>query len=523
MQIKVTINKVLIQKFILFLLISFLIKPVWLFDIPNLGESGDDLSYWLHASTLAFDQDIDYSNDHNFDNYIFNNLTDSPSHPPGSGYISSVFVFLFNLIDRLLNINVQRINPIGTFSYFGYFFATQLFFLLSFYFLNKLFNFYGYLTAKKILLLITFLSTLVHYSTTRFLMSHTLEFFLVVVILFILGIKNQLNNLEFRLLLLVFFLLAITRPSTFIISIVLLAIYRSKFSKNLFFNLINVFYFFTLIFIYGFISRKLYNSSTILLNLSQNETTKNFVTQVNFENLLFGYSKLFDLMFSFSGGILWTTPIIFFGFVSFLYNALIDIRSSKFKIFDFILKFLYVQGFFVVALIWQGQEVAYGQRLFIGLLPFFSLEVGKSINKSDIKISKYTLIIKSFLVSSYIHYLYLYSSKDLTLKPGINLWGKYLPYVMENYTKLLFINLFEIKNIMTILVKSIYSINILGLIKFDEIEEVIDMSFLSYENLLILQDRSLIYWELNYGYIFLVTLTYFISIYFYLKIIYNDQ
>ena len=29
---------------------------------------------------------------------------------------------------------------------------------------------------------------------------------------------------------------------------------------------------------------------------------------------------------------------------------------------------IYLGGFFIVAIVWEGREVAYGQRLFIGLL-----------------------------------------------------------------------------------------------------------------------------------------------------------
>ena len=46
--------------FFVFIFFTLLIKPVWLFDIQNLGSDGDDLSYWLHATSIALDYDLIY-------------------------------------------------------------------------------------------------------------------------------------------------------------------------------------------------------------------------------------------------------------------------------------------------------------------------------------------------------------------------------------------------------------------------------------------------------------------------------
>ncbi len=43
----------------LFILVLLSFKPTWLFNNPDLGSPGnDDLSYWLHAATIAYDFDI---------------------------------------------------------------------------------------------------------------------------------------------------------------------------------------------------------------------------------------------------------------------------------------------------------------------------------------------------------------------------------------------------------------------------------------------------------------------------------
>ena len=82
-------------------ILSLLFKPLWLFNNQNLGIPGDDMSYWLHSATIAFDYDLDYKNDYEFDSNIFNSETNVPSHPPGAGYLASPFVFLFSQLEKL--------------------------------------------------------------------------------------------------------------------------------------------------------------------------------------------------------------------------------------------------------------------------------------------------------------------------------------------------------------------------------------------------------------------------------------
>ena len=89
------------NKIAVFFVISLLFKPIWLFNNQDLGKPGvDDLSHWLHAATVAYDFDIDYKNDYFVDESTFSKETNIPYHPPGAGYLSSPFVFLFSLFDN---------------------------------------------------------------------------------------------------------------------------------------------------------------------------------------------------------------------------------------------------------------------------------------------------------------------------------------------------------------------------------------------------------------------------------------
>ena len=48
-------------KIVLVFIVSLLFKPLWLFNNNDLGQPADDMYHWLHAATLAIDQDLDYS------------------------------------------------------------------------------------------------------------------------------------------------------------------------------------------------------------------------------------------------------------------------------------------------------------------------------------------------------------------------------------------------------------------------------------------------------------------------------
>ena len=76
----------------------------------------------------------------------------------------------------------------------------------------------------------------------------------------------------------------------------------------------------------------------------------------NIDQILNGLIKLPNLFVSPSMGVLWSTPIVFLVFVY--------IFTRKINIDNFYYSFFCRQYF--TLLIWQGREVAYGQRLLIG-------------------------------------------------------------------------------------------------------------------------------------------------------------
>ena len=498
------------KNLLLLFFLSLLLKPVWLFDYTNLSP-GDDLSYWLHSVTLAFDFDLNYLDDYFYDDTRFDPTTNAPYHPPGSGYLSAPFVALFGVIDNFKSNSFSRhSSQIGLFSYYGFFVATLFYTLLGFHFLSKLMDCKKLYKYKKLILLLTFLSTIVHYSTTRFLMAHAHEFFLVVIILYNFEINERVSKNSIFILTLSYFLLSLTRPSTFLISLVLLIAYYKKINKNSF-NIANISFIFVISYLYNWISNKLYNSNFILINFNNSEFLQNtgYVNLLDLNNIFLGIIKIPNLFFSFSGGLFWSTPIIFTGVLSFL----ILLKKEGFSL-NKLAMLIYLGAFFIVAIVWEGREVAYGQRLFIGLLPYCAYTTAIISKKMKIKIFLWLLNI-----SAYLQYLYFYSSNNLTLKEGKTLWGTVVGFAPENYTLFLYKELFQLENIFTILAKSIYSINLFSLISLDKILQSPLISYIPLDKLIKFENRADKYIDLSNIYILLTSFTFFCFLYLFLKII----
>ena len=448
-----------------FFLISFLFKPLWLFEYNSIEDSGDDIAYWIHSATLAFDFDIDYKDDFKSEKVLVNNETNSPIHYPGSGYLASPFVFLFSTFDNLIDKEIDRLNPVGTFSYLGYFFSTLIYTYFGFYLIYKTLKKYN--NIDKNFIFIAFLGTLVHFVVTRFLMAHAVEFFLCAALIYLFETKKNFSkDLDLIILTTVFFFLLITRPSTFLYSTVLFFVYRKKFMfSRVYKNYFWIIFLILKIYLYQFISLKLYGTRYFFLSNYGNQVNLKYESVI-FETFVDGLLRSPSLFFSYNMGLMWTMPIIIFALF-----GLFKISSN----FSYKLNmFLYFFGAFSVLFIWQGKEISFGQRLLIGTIPVCLL----LISKSKIQFKKIYLVVP---IWSYLGYLYFYSSKLLTLTSGTSLWGTEVGFTAPNYYLNVFKNLLNFENIGFILFKNIYSVNFLNIFGFDSLPDNI-VSFIP-ENL----------------------------------------
>ena len=443
------------KKFILFFFILLLFKPVWLLNIDSIGD--DELSYWLHSATLAFDYDIEYSNDYEvIESWTFNN-SNVPSHPPGSGYLSSLFIYFVDLFfEKEFDPNKNRLNPVGSFWILGYLMSTLFYCCWGMYLLkstlsrisnnNKLIN---------LVLIATFLSSLSNYVLNRFMLSHSIEFFLVCAILYNLT-KNKIN-LYFIVSL--YFLLNLTRPTTFVISLLFLFV----FSKNLKKNKLD-FKFFTFLFSvvgsYLYIANRLYSTYFIFTNSYRENPVETLFKNETVTDILFDIPSLF---FSPSMGLLFISPIIFL-------SVLLIVANFK---KDSIFKLLIILGGVAIVLLWQGKDVTFGQRFLIGQLPFAAIVILENSKKR--KLISWYLYITIFI--SYLGNLYLYSSENLTLKPGTNLFGQYSNLSLQNYFINLPLELLNIEVTLSMFSRTIFFIILIKIFTLDNLLELLNPVF----------------------------------------------
>jgi hypothetical protein len=136
---------------------------------------------------------------------------------------------------------------------------------------------------------------------------------------------------------------------------------------------------------------------------------------------------------------------------------------------------------------------------------------------------KFNTIIKNSLFSfstfAYLGYLYLYSSTNLTLKQGYSLWGTMVGFSGERYTLYFFQELISLENIISILGRSIYSINFFKFMDKDQIEILIDrLSFIGEDKILKMQEFSYLFGSVNTEYLILMNFLILIYSYILMKI-----
>lgn len=487
----------IVQKLTLVFFVSILFKPLWLFEVSSIQPS-DDLSYWLHSSTLALDLDLNYKLDHNYKHYTIDPVTNVPYHPPGSGYAIAPFVSLFSIFDKFTFSEFNRLSPVQSFAYIGYFFGNLFYSLWGFKLLKKIVEKKKY-NNYSILYFIILLSTVIHFIAGRFLMSHAFEFFICSFILYLYETKKNLFEFKnFSLLSSSYFILSITRPSTFLYTLCLIGVYLESFKlaislKN---KIANFFFLTFLIYSYVNLSQKLYNQSYILLNFSNSQLLKTSSVEFSFDNYFYGLLKFPQLLFSTSMGIFWTMPTVLVFLVILLKPRL---YFQNFNIIQYLSIFAYIFVSFSVLFIWQGNEISYGQRLLIGILPFSFIIITK-LKKLNLK------FFKPHFALLYFSYLYFYSP-NLTLEKGFNLWGRVVEFAPTFYSKNLIFNIFNVENIMYVLLKNIFTIDVINLINIKELGFFkYLLNYISLENQIKLYEIVQSYEEINRVYLISITI-----------------
>ena len=219
------------------------------------------------------------------------------------------------------------------------------------------------------------------------------------------------------------------------------------------------------------------------------------------------------LIFSPNMGIAFSTPIIFLALILFFTKKM----RINMNISDKLILILFFCSSAAPLLVWQGREVAYGQRLLIGIIPICILITSKYLLDNRL-----VLLTKFLTFFTYLGYLLFYSSEKLTLKPGLTLWGTKVGFTAENYYIELVKSLFNYETILSALLRNIYSVDIF---KFINLRTLINDSFvtnyISIEKVEKFLSFTDIYFDLDTSYLVLVNISIISFCYLYTRLIFN--
>jgi len=163
--------------------------------------------------------------------------------------------------------------------------------------------------------------------------------------------------------------------------------------------------------------------------------------------------------------------------------------------------------------------VSFGQRLLIGLIPFFLIRTAEFIENN-----KYKTVFKINTCITYLGYIYFYSSEKLNLNRGETLWGTTVNFSGENYYLNLFREFYLLENLISLMGRTIYSVNLLSFLKIDKIIETFKISSLFSDGKL---DQVLklgeLYINLNKTYLLVANLIIFLFCYLFTNLVFKKQ
>jgi len=455
------------NKVFTFLLILFVLLSLFRVDYRFKGTvecCSDDYDYYLHASTIAIDFDLDYSNQEVRGFSYYKNGKKTPIGFIGSGIYSSPFLFTGKVISNLFSEDTSR--DILNFQLLLYSISPISYLFASLYFMGKTLNIFKIEFNKYELLLFMFSSGIAYFAFERFSMTHAYEHFSTSILLFLLSafyVKDKNTNL-FALLVPVFLLLGyLTRMSNIYVFLLPLLIKKLLINKNIYterallknkYFLLSSFLSF-LIFIY--ISNRLYGE--IILNpqkiYGSNIAISGVVLGENLNLLDFfiNFAKtIFITNFSLEFGLFWVSPILFL--------SLVQVISSfkKMKLLSvFIVLFCFLQNYFIVHL-WQALGSSYGFRYLFSLVPLGLLLY---FYNRKTKIETYYLRIFSVFGMLSVIYYEASSYTQLSLIDQTNSFGRSIRYSNPTHVSGVIKSMFELNSYLII-----FTTSLLGVITF---------------------------------------------------------
>lgn len=425
--------------FYLFILIAVVISLFLKVDFRLKSELEccvDDHDYYIHAETSILDFDFDYSNQlEGFEkrrNYI--NNKPSPVGFYGTGLLSSPFLFLGNIFDKLISHKSVSgyTNKVMVYSFASVFY---LFFTFGL-FVNIKEELSIKLSNSKILIIL--LGTgLPYYAFERYSMTHVYDTFATTALIYSLILFYKRGSRKYLVYICFLGLLTLlvrwTNYQVFLLPFIIKKLFfsNSRFSLRKhkeFYIYISVC---VLIFlahvkaiwgIYTFNPRKLYN---------EHEFVSSYVNYLLSNPIQFILNNVKDsliTLFTQEFGVFWFSPIIFFGIIYslFLLKKETLLGTSLLLVFAF---------FFATVNAWQSTANAYGFRYLYPLISisivlyYHYLRTHKTLNKP---LSLYLLIFSLLSIYSVL-FFEGWTGTQLSLTEIENSFGKIEKFIQPEY------------------------------------------------------------------------------------------
>ena len=422
----------------------------------------DDFDYFSHAVTIAIDKDFDYTNQiPDYHPFVFKyDGKIAPVGFPGSGILSSPFVFVGNTLDNLLNIDQN--NDILNYKLLLYSISPIFYFFISYILLFKSLSILNIESNKYLMLLLISGSGITYFAFERFSMTHIFEMFTISFLIWnsvtFYKNKNNISGFLIPLSLLIAFLVRMSNFYVFLIPLIIKNLVKTRLRKK--YSLLKNYYFIgssiISIYFYTILSNKIYGK--IILNPQEVYGTNLSVNDViSNENSLLAllidvFKTSFTIFFGNEFGIFWVSPIIFVG----LFLILSDFKSIR-KPFNLFLLMCFAQNF-AILYIWKSTAASYGFRYLYSLVPLCILIY---FQYKDKKLYKYLLnyaLIMSIFSNLSILFFETTEKTQLSTTEIENSFGLIRNYVEPEYVIGVLGSFFELNSYLIIFTTSFFGV-----------------------------------------------------------------
>ena len=434
----------------------------------------DDYDYFSHAETIALDGDFDYSNqlttDHPYTYSKDNKI--APVGFPGSGMLSSPFLYVGNLIDN--NLNSENGKEILNYKLLFYSLSSIFYFFMGYIFIFKSLVELNLRIKKYQLLLIYSGSGVTYFAFERFSMTHAFEVFTISLLIYqstnFFKNKSKWSAIFIPLILTISFFVKMSNYFIFLIPLITKFLVVEKFDvKN---NLTKNFYFIlSTLFssgLYAVISTNIYGK--IMFNpqevYSSNIKLNDVIGQNNYFEVVADLFNVFILiLFGNEFGIFWVSPIIFSGIFLTLYDY-----KKLFKLKNILTLVCFAQCFGIVYL-WKSTGASYGFRYLYALVPL-SILVLYSKNS---KLPRFFNLIVLLSIFSNLAILFFETTEQtqLAMNEQVNSFGVMANYAEVNYVTGVIKSFFSLNSYLII-----FSTSFVGVLFFKLLITIFDVSYI---------------------------------------------